>query len=127
LQSADPAHTSKDGRTLAITADRVVLACLLAIPFGVTLCYLPYYALGVSGRARHVLHPLLGPSGPVGISFGVVGAAFFLFMWFYPIRKRLPAPRGSSCTSGWVFRCRLSWPCTPAGVSPVSSGSVTPR
>jgi hypothetical protein len=102
LQSADPAHTSKDGRTLAITADRVVLACLLAIPFGVTLCYLPYYALGVSGRARHVLHPLLGPSGPVGISFGVVGAAFFLFMWFYPIRKRLPALRRAGNPATWL-------------------------
>jgi len=102
LQPAAQAHTSKDGRTLAIVADRVALACLLAIPFAVTLRYLPYYALGISGRSRDTLHPLLGPSGPVGISFGLAGAALFLFMWLYPLRKRLPVLRPLGNLATWL-------------------------
>jgi hypothetical protein len=102
LQPAGSARTSKEGRTLAIAADRVALACLLAIPLGVTVRYLPYYALGVSGRARHTLHSLLGPSGPLGISFGLAGAALFLFMWLYPMRKRWPTLRRLGGLGTWL-------------------------
>ncbi len=102
MQPADPAHTPKDGRTVAVVADRVVLACLLALPLAITLRYLPYYALGVSGRARHTLHSLLGPSGPIGISFGIAGAALFLFMWFYPLRKRWTALRRLGNPGIWL-------------------------
>ncbi len=102
MQSAVLVHTSKSGRTLAIPADRAALVCLLAIPLGVTLRYLPYYVSGVSSRARDPLHPLLGPSGPVGISFGLVGAALFLFMWLYPLRKHLPALRRAGNLRTWL-------------------------
>jgi hypothetical protein len=102
LQPAGPAHTSKDGRTRAIVADRVALACLLAIPLGVTLRYLPYYAMGVSDRTRHPLHPLLDPAGQIGLSFGLVGAAFFFFMWLYPLRKHRPELRRLGSLSTWL-------------------------
>jgi hypothetical protein len=102
LQPAGPAQTATGGRTIAIVLDRVALACLLAIPLGVTLRYLPYYALGISGRSRDALHPLLSPSGPLGISFGLAGAALFLFMWLYPLRKHLPAIRRLGSVATWL-------------------------
>lgn len=102
MQPAAPAHTPVDGRTLAIILDRVVLICLLAIPIGVTLRYLPYYALGVSGRSRAALRPLLDPSGSLGLSFGLAGAALFLFMWLYPLRKRLPVLRRAGNPAAWL-------------------------
>jgi hypothetical protein len=102
LQPAGPAHASSRGVTRAITVDRVALACLLAVPLGYTLRYLPYYALGVSGRARDPLNGLLRPSGPLGISFGLAGAALFLFMWLYPLRKRLPLLRRAGNLGGWL-------------------------
>ena len=102
MQPAGPAHTPRGGRTRAIAADRVALECVLAIPIGYTLRYLPYYALGVSGRARHALNPLLRPSGPLGISFGIAGVALFLFMWAYPLRKHLPALRRAGNPGAWL-------------------------
>jgi hypothetical protein len=82
--------------------DRAALACLLAIPVGVTLVYLPYYLLGGAGRARHPLHALLRSSGRVGLAFGIAGAALFLFMWLYPLRKRLPALRSLGSPAAWL-------------------------
>jgi hypothetical protein len=102
LQPAGPVHASSGGRTLAIAADRVALVCLLAIPLAVTLRYLPYYAMGVSGRSRDALHALLGPSGPLGVSFGLAGAALFLFMWLYPLRKRLPVSARLGSLGAWL-------------------------
>jgi hypothetical protein len=58
--------------------------------------------LGVSGRARHALNPLLRPSGSLGIAFGIAGAALFLFMWLYPLRKRLPALRRLGNLGTWL-------------------------
>jgi len=102
LQPAGPAHTSKAGSHPVIPADRVALACLLAVPAGVTLCFLPYYALDAPGRARHALHSLLGPSGTLGLSFGLAGAALFVFMWLYPLRKRLPVLRRAGNLAAWL-------------------------
>jgi hypothetical protein len=85
-----------------VVADRVALVCLLAIPLGATLRHLPYYALDASARARDPRHVWLAPSGPVGISFGVAGAALFLFMWLYPLRKRLPALQRVGNLGGWL-------------------------
>ena len=102
MQPAGPAHTTSDRRTLAIVLNRVALACLLGIPLAVTLRYLPYYALGVSGRSRDALRPLLDPSGSLGLSFGLAGAALFLFMWLYPLRKRLPVLRRLGSLGTWL-------------------------
>uniref|UniRef100_A0A832I3N8 Uncharacterized protein n=1 Tax=Eiseniibacteriota bacterium TaxID=2212470 RepID=A0A832I3N8_UNCEI len=61
---------------------------LFSIPAGITLIGLPYYMLGHAARLRSPLHPVLRPSGPVGLAFGVAAFAMFLFLWLYPLRKR---------------------------------------
>jgi hypothetical protein len=80
----------------------MALACLLGVPLAVTLRYLPYYALGASGRSRDALRPLLDSSGPVGLAFGLAGAALFLYLWLYPLRKRLPALRRLGSVGTWL-------------------------
>lgn len=63
------------------------LVVLMAFPALVTAWGLPYYAAGLAQRLRHPLHPLLRPSGSIGLTFGVVALVLFLFMWLYPFRK----------------------------------------
>jgi hypothetical protein len=57
-----------------------------------------YYLLGAADRPYDPLHPLLRPSGPIGIKLGMLGTAMFLAIFLYPVRKRVPwlAKRGSS-------------------------------
>jgi hypothetical protein len=67
---------------------RAVLAFLLA-PLFATVVGLRYYRLSLAERLTSPLHPWFGPSGIVGQSAGFVTLALFLFLWLYPIRKRL--------------------------------------
>ena len=71
------------------------------IPFvTITVAGLPYYTLPLGQRLRSAYHPFLKPSGWIGQSAGLVAFALFLFLWLYPIRKRIkgapflgPVPR----------------------------------
>ena len=63
----------------------VPVAVLLAI----SLLGSPYYLLSQAGRVRHAWHPWLRPSGYVGQTIGIVAFALFLFLWLYPLRKRV--------------------------------------
>jgi hypothetical protein len=67
---------------------RAVLAFLL-VPLLATLAGLPYYRLPLAERLDSPLHPWFRPSGIVGQTAGFVTLALFLFLWLYPIRKRL--------------------------------------
>ncbi len=48
-----------------------------------------YYLTPVAVRAYQDAHHLLRPSGPIGLSFGAVGAALMLVPFAYMVRKRL--------------------------------------
>jgi hypothetical protein len=56
---------------------------------GIGLVGLPYYVAPLSERVRHPLHAWLKPSGTVGQSAGILALSMFLFMWLYPLRKRV--------------------------------------
>jgi hypothetical protein len=47
-----------------------------------------YYRLDLAGRAESPLHPLLRPSGSVGLRLGMLGMALYGVLFLYPIRKR---------------------------------------
>jgi hypothetical protein len=49
----------------------------------------PYYILPRGEQLRHALHPWFRPSGYVGQMAGVVTFLGFLFMWLFPLRKKL--------------------------------------
>lgn len=48
-----------------------------------------YYQAPIAMRVRHPWHSWLKPSGPVGQSLGLLALALFLFLWLYPLRKKL--------------------------------------
>jgi len=64
-----------------------LLPALLLI--GITLAGAPYYLLSPAGRVRHAWHAWLRPSGYLGQAIGVVAFLLFLFLWLYPLRKRV--------------------------------------
>ena len=47
-----------------------------------------YYRLDLAGRAESPLHPLLRPSGTIGLRLGMLGIALYGVLFLYPIRKR---------------------------------------
>ncbi|MGH7740461.1 MAG: hypothetical protein ACRENS_00400, partial [Candidatus Eiseniibacteriota bacterium] len=38
---------------------------------------------------RNPLHPWLKPGGTLGLAFGIMGFAMFMFLWLYPLRKKI--------------------------------------
>jgi len=50
---------------------------------------LPYYRLGLEARVRHPLHPWLRPSGYLGQSLGLLAFGILVFLWLYPLRKKV--------------------------------------
>ena len=100
IASGGPATASPSGRSSAPPfVPRAVLAGL--VPLLVTaVAGLPYYALPLGERLRSPWHPWMRPSGWIGQSAGLLAFTLFVFLWLYPIRKRLrgatflgPVPR----------------------------------
>ncbi|MBS1817965.1 MAG: hypothetical protein JSU08_08555 [Acidobacteria bacterium] len=61
-----------------------------------------YYLTPLSTRAYSTAHPLLRPSGPIGQTLGVVGAALMLVPFVYMLRKRIPGLRAIGSARGWL-------------------------
>ena len=47
-----------------------------------------YYTLASADRPFSPKHPLLKPSGPIGLQLGFLGFGMFLVIFLYPLRKR---------------------------------------
>ena len=47
-----------------------------------------YYGLDLAGRAESPLHPVLRPSGTIGLRLGMLGFGLYCVLFLYPIRKR---------------------------------------
>jgi hypothetical protein len=63
---------------------------------------LPYYILPIAERLRHPLHQWLKPSGYVGQAAGVMTCLLFLFMYLYPLRKRIRRLAFLGSMEGWL-------------------------
>ncbi len=61
----------------------------LAAVFAISLWGAPYYLLPAGERLRHPAHAVFKPTGSVGQTMGIVAFALFLFLWLYPMRKRV--------------------------------------
>lgn len=79
---------------------------VLLICFGllglVLFAGLPYYLMPQGERLRSMLHPWFKPSGYVGQSAGLLTFAGFLFMWLYPLRKKLRRPAWLGAVPKWL-------------------------
>lgn len=61
-----------------------------------------YYLGAPAARARSPWHPWLRPSGYVGQTVGLAAFAIFLFLWLYPLRKRLKWLAFTGAVSRWL-------------------------
>jgi hypothetical protein len=85
-----------------------VMSISLAVAVGITLWVLvgldgwTYYATPLNVRGYSPAHPLLRPSGPVGQTLGVLGAALMLVPFIYMARKRLSRGKGAANLKRWL-------------------------
>ena len=75
---------------LAARVRKLAAALLLVALAAINVAGLKYYIAASDVRLRHPLRPLFKPSGPVGQSLGILALLLFLFLWFYPLRKKIP-------------------------------------
>jgi hypothetical protein len=68
---------------------RRFLHLFVGLLLAISVAGLPYYTLPVAERVRSPLHAWLRPSGYIGQSAGLLAITIFLFLWLYPIRKRV--------------------------------------
>lgn len=61
-----------------------------------------YYRLDLAERAESPLHPILRPSGTIGLRLGMLGVALFLALALYPLRKRWRWLGSIGKTSHWL-------------------------
>jgi hypothetical protein len=80
---------------------RAVLLGLIPLLF-LALGGLPYYGLALGERLRSPWHPWLKPSGWIGQSAGLLAFAMFLFLWLYPLRKRLRSAAFLGPVPSWL-------------------------
>lgn len=63
---------------------------------------LPYYTADLPHRVRHPWHAWLKPSGVVGQALGLTALSLFLFLWLYPLRKKLARYRSLGPVPRWL-------------------------
>lgn len=98
-----PASAPAAARTRSGPAPDVwATLALLAIPLAITALGWSYYAAPVGVRLRHSLHALLKPSGPVGLGLGIAAFTFFVFLWLYPLRKKVRALAWTGAVGNWM-------------------------
>lgn len=61
-----------------------------------------YYTTPLNVRGYSAAHPLLRPSGPIGQTLGVAGAALMLVPFVYMIRKRFSRTRSGGNLKRWL-------------------------
>ena len=69
---------------------------------------LEYYRTPLPVRGYASSHALLRPSGPIGQTLGVVGAAMMLVPFVYMARKRIPALKAMGSSRAWLSDERAS-------------------
>jgi hypothetical protein len=62
----------------------------------------PYYSAPMAERVRSPLHAWLKPAGYIGQSAGLMAIAIFLFLWLYPIRKRVRWLAWTGSVARWL-------------------------
>lgn len=80
----------------------LALTALIGIPLAISIWGAGYYLLDRAARLRDPLHPLLKPSGTVGLALGVAAFAFFVFMWLYPMRKHIRWLAWTGAVGSWL-------------------------
>jgi len=93
---------SSPGAPLAPRLFLVAGLVATGVCLGVLAAGSDYYSLPAGERPHHTKHALLRPSGPVGLSCGVGGAALFLLNLTYLFRKRLLSAAWMGALRSWM-------------------------
>ena len=88
----------RPGKRQALGVLLVTLA-VLSIP---NIVGFAYFVSPIQQRVRSPLHDWLKPTGYVGQSLGILALAMFLFLWLYPLRKRIPLLRNVGSLPRWL-------------------------
>lgn len=87
--TAMPERQPRSGIPRIVAFARITgIAVALAL-VGILLVGLEYYTAPLAGRVRSSWHAWLRPSGVLGQALGLTALGLFLFLWLYPLRKRL--------------------------------------
>jgi hypothetical protein len=98
VEAAPAPPPKKDRAGDSLLGVFVVIGLLLA---GSALGW-SYYLAPLSERVRHPLHPWLRPSGYVGQTAGIITLLIFIFLWLYPLRKRVRWLAWTGAMSKWL-------------------------
>ena len=79
-----------------------VIFSILAVLSVLTLAGAPYYLMGMGSRVRSPLHDWFRSGGMIGQSLGILSLASFLFLWLYPIRKRVRVLSRCGALPAWL-------------------------
>lgn len=82
---------SREGARRTVGAVSPALAVPWVLLIALTVWGANYYFAPMAERVRSDAHDLLRPSGSVGQLAGVLTFVGFLFLWLYPLRKKLGA------------------------------------
>jgi len=66
----------------------VAIACTVLL-IAVAAYGFDYYWLDAADRAYSPKHPILRPSGTLGVKLGILGVVLFLLIFLYPLRKKI--------------------------------------
>lgn len=81
---------------------RAILGVIVAALVAINAIGASYYAAPMTTRVRHAMHAWLRPSGYVGQSAGIVAFLIFVFLWLYPIRKKVRALAWTGSVARWL-------------------------
>lgn len=61
-----------------------------------------YYFAPSTARPRHPWHSFLKPSGAVGQTAGILAFVIFVFLWLYPLRKKVRSLAWTGAIARWL-------------------------
>ena len=98
-QAISAGRSGERAHRIRLVAGYVIAICLL---LALAIYGWDYYMLGIAQRPFSDKHPLLKPSGVVGLKLGFLGLAIFFSIFLYPIRKHWPWLMRQGSTRHWL-------------------------
>jgi len=83
-------------------ANHFVLTVAALVLVGANAAGYSYYMLPMAERVRSPLHVYLRPSGYVGQTAGILAVAIFIFLWLYPLRKKIRGLAWMGSVGKWL-------------------------
>ncbi|HEX4932163.1 MAG TPA: hypothetical protein VFV33_03230, partial [Gemmatimonadaceae bacterium] len=87
---------------LRLSAQQLATIVLILALVAANLVGAPYYLSSSAERVRDPMHKLLRPSGLVGQSAGIAAFLIFVFLWLYPLRKKVRALAFTGAIGKWL-------------------------